>query len=206
MNKRGLFSGFVILPRTHVPAYLICAALFVLGTVTGTFLSAGFCESGGAAEYMAGYLPSLALADSVGTFRYFLLLLRYPLLVFFLGFSVLGTIGIPALSFGRGFTMAFALSVFTRLYAVNGALMALLLFGGVSALSIPVFLLVASGAFLSSVRLGRIWFSIPAPIDPFNSAGAYFLRFILAMLTLLLLAVGERAVLGSGLLSLPIFS
>lgn len=206
MNKRRFISGIVIFSRTQQAAFLICAALFSVGIVTGTFLSTGFVESGAAGEYMSGYLPHLASDADVGTLRLFWGLARYPLLVFLLGFSALGTVGIPALSFARGFTLAFTLSVLTRLYAFNGALMGYILFGVVSTLSIPAYLLVASGAFLSSVRLGRTWFSIPAPLDPGSGAKPYFLRFILAMLLLLLLAIGERAALHSGLLSLPIFS
>lgn len=205
MNKRRLFSGPGIFPRTQVPAYLFCAVLFAAGIVAGTLLSAGFVEGGGAAEYMSGYLPALAEIASAGMFRYFLILLRYPLLVFLLGFSALGTVGVPVVSFARGFSLAFALSALTRLYASSGALMACLLFGAVSALAVPVFLFLASGAFLSSMRLGRAWFSAPVPPEP-GGAAAYFLRLLIALAILLLLAAGERAALGSGLLSLPIFS
>lgn len=206
MNKRRLLEGSRIFPRTQVPAYMMCAVLFSAGVVAGTVLSSGFVESGAAEAYMSGYLPSLKEISSAGTFRYFLLLLRYPLLAFLMGFSALGAVGIPALCFARGFSLAFTLAVLTRLYAANGVLMGFMLFGVVSALALPAFLLVASGAFLSSMRLGRTWFSVPAPPDPDNGASVCFLRFFMAMLLSLLLALGERAALGSGLLSIPIFS
>lgn len=206
MNKRRFLSGSAFFPRSHVPAYMLCALLLALGIVSGTFLSAGFVDSGGAEGFMAGYLPTLGSASKLGLARYLLMLARYPVLAFLLGFSVLGAVGIPVLCFARGFTLAFALSVLTRLYAGDGVLMGCMLFGVVSALSVPVFLLVASGAFLSSVRLGRVWFSIPAPADPDNGARAYLLRFSLAMLLLLLLAIGERAALAAGLSLFPVFS
>lgn len=206
MNKRRFFSGSAVFSRSHVPAYMLCALLLALGIVSGTFLSAGFVESGGAKGFMDGYLPTLRSGSDLGLAQYLLMLSRYPVLAFLLGFSVLGTVGIPVLCFVRGFTLAFALSALTRLYAGNGALMGCMLFGVVSALSVPVFLLVASGAFCSSVRLGRVWFSIPAPMEPDNGPGAYLFRFFLAMLLLLLLAIGERAALAAGLSSLPVFS
>ena len=206
MNKRRFLSGSAIFPRSHVPAYTLCALLLALGILSGTFLSAGFVESGGAEGFMAGYLPTLRSQGQLGLARYLMMLSRYPLLAFLLGFSVLGAVGIPVLCFARGFTLAFALSTLTRLYAGSGALMGCLLFGVVSALSVPVFLLVASGAFCSSVRLGRVWFSIPAPAEPDNGARAYLFRFFLAMLLLLLLAIGERAALAAGLASLPLVS
>lgn len=206
MNKRRYFSGLVFFSRAQVPAFMICSALFALGIIVGTFLSAGFCDSGGAEKYMAGYLASLAGITDAGTAEIYWTVSKYTFFAFLLGFSALGTVGVPALCFLRGFSLAFSLSVLTRLYSINGVLMGYILFGAVSALSIPVFLTIASGAFLSSVRLGRTWFSIPAPVDPDNGAKAYFLRFSAALLFLFLLALGEKAVLGSGLLSLPIFS
>lgn len=205
MNKRSSLSGAVFFPRTFIPVYLLCAALFFIGVVAGSLLSAGFVDSGAAEEVVSGYLPSMADVAAVGVFRYFLGLLKFPAIAFLLGFSTLGLVGIPVLCFLRGFSLAFTLSVFVRLYAGNGALMGLLLFGAVSALAVPAFLLVACGAFASSARLGRNWLSLPAPPDPDNGAGAYFLRFFAAMLFLFLLAIGERAAISAGLLSLPIF-
>ncbi len=206
MNKRRFLFASAVFPRSYVPAYMLCALLLALGIVSGTFLSAGFVESGGAESFMAGYLPALRSGSELGLTCFLLTLSRYPVLAFLLGFSVLGAVGIPVLCFARGFTLAFALSTLTRLYAGGGARMGCLLFGAVSALSLPVFLLVSSGAFLSAVHLGRVWFSIPAPAEPDNGARAYLLRFFLAMLLLLLLAIGERAALAAGLASLPVFS
>lgn len=201
MNKRSFLSGFF--PRAS--AYLLCGALLLTGVVCGTFLSSGFCRSGGAEDILAGFLAGAARISELGTATLFGRLLAYPLLVFLLGLSVLGVVGIPAACFLRGFTLAFALSTLTRLYAGNGALLGILLFGAASALSVPVFLLLASGALTSALRLTQSWFSVPVPPEP-GGIRTYFLRFLAAALALLVLAAGERAVFGSGLLDLPIFS
>lgn len=204
MNKRRLFSGHVFLPRSHYPAFMICAALFCLGVVAGTFLSTGFCSDGGAEEYMSRYLPSLLAVEDPGSAGIFWMIAKYHIAAFLLGFSVLGVVLIPALSFFRGFSLAFTLSVLTRLYSLNGALMGCILFAGVSALSVPLLFVVAAGSFFTSLELGRVWFSLP--FDPFHDARSSILRFLAVILILFLLALGERAVLNSGLLDFPIFS
>lgn len=81
-------------------------------------------------------------------------LLRWSILTFLMGFTLLGVLGIPILFFLRGGLLVLAVSAFVQIYGSVGALLAFASFGLTALLELPVlFLLGVRG--LSSAR--RLW-------------------------------------------------
>lgn len=82
-------------------------------------------------QYIEAYL-SAAEAGLLSTCSFWSLLwdnFRFPVLVFLLGFTGLGLLGIPILLGVRGFLLAFSLSSFIKLFGVEGAGVAFTLLG-----------------------------------------------------------------------------
>ena len=205
MNKRRLLSGLIGLPDKWLIYFLICGVAFSAGIAAGTFESRPFCESGAAALYLGEYLRGLGSGGAEGTLRFFLNVSAESLAAFLMGFSVIGLIGIPALSLIRGFSAGFALSVFVRLYSGDGVAAGLLLVGLRTAVSLPVFLTVASRSLRASFELSRLaLFSAPSGGGIYSRA--YFLRFLAAIIILLLLSAGGSALMNWGISKLPVFA
>lgn len=160
-----------------LPGLILCGALFLCGVVAGTF-SSSFVKDGAAlTDYFSEYLtlqqdgafvdPSFfsVLADTF----------KYPLLVFALGFSIPGVIGVPVLSVVRGYTLAFSVSVIVRLYGGDGVLLALAMFAVGTMITVPCFLILAAQSFRSSclLTLTVVRPGLRAGISPYNAG--YFL-------------------------------
>lgn len=81
-------------------------------------------------------------------------LARWPLAAFLLGASGFGAIGIPALLTIRGFLLAYAATVFARLFGLPGVTAAIAAFGVTALVAVPVLFVVSLDAFYQS--LGRL--------------------------------------------------
>ncbi len=155
----GLNKRLLLLPfrqdKQHSFSLFVCAALFIIGVVVGTFsahLSASEQElSELISQYLTAYLnsdstqPSLLinLADAF----------KYQLAAIFLGFSVLGVFCIPLLAAVRGFFLSFSVSIVIRLLGWKGVWLALSMFGISTIITIPCFFILSITAFSSSARL-----------------------------------------------------
>ena len=206
MNKRKVMSSIASVCPSWVPVFGVCAVAFVLGVVAGTGSSSAFSKSGVSGEILSGYFDSLK-GGEVGTdlAALFWWLAKYHILVFLLGFSMLGVFGIPILSFVRGFTLSFTMAVLVRLYSSDGAIAGALILGLSSLFSIPLFFLMAADALGASLELTRSGLFLIAPSGFGIYSKPYFIRSIVIFLFLVLLALGERAVLSYGVSALPIF-
>ncbi len=129
-------------------ALLILGGAFLLGGAAGCLFAA---LAGGAgaqelADYLADYL-SLAADGEVPGGLYSLLVqqVKYLLVVFLLGFTALGALGLPAVFGVRGFFFTFSTACFCRVFGPGGMLPAFVLFG------LPA-LLWAPGMFLLGVQ------------------------------------------------------
>jgi len=137
----------------------LCLIFFACGILIGT-ISAGNLD---AVEILAlqnsvsGYIAQIA--DGTHMSPHFLSVLwslgKYPLLVMFLGFSLLGALGLPVISGIRGFYLSFSISAFIQAFGVEGWPVAFSLFGISALITIPCFFLLASQAFLASADLGK---------------------------------------------------
>ena len=171
MNRR--FTFIISDDRAScLPGLILCGALFLCGIVAGTFSSSFVGDGAELTRYFSEYLtltqdgafidPSFfsVLADTF----------KYPLLVFALGFSVPGIIGIPILSAMRGYTLAFSVSVMVRLYGGDGVLLALSVFAVGTILTVPCFLILAAQSFRSAclLTLTVIRPNLRAGLSPYN--------------------------------------
>lgn len=117
----------------HLSALLCLTVSFSAGAVCGC-LFAGLLGANAQTHlfgYLDGYFELLRSSEPV---RSSLLtaaweLLRWPLLVFVLGFTALGVVGLPVAFFARGFLLSYAVSVLVRIYGGVGLVTALSVFG-----------------------------------------------------------------------------
>lgn len=168
---------------------------FVLGSVAGCWCSA-FLEREGA-EALRGWLDSYVSFSRTtgGSGRWLPVLwqmLRLPLMLTLLQFTVLGMLFIPFLMGVRGFLLSFAVTGFVRAYAWRGLLCALLLFAPLGMVELTALFLLAVSAFLHADRLGREGGGI-------GTVESSALRLAACWAALALCAVGQ--VLLSGLVS-----
>lgn len=113
-------------------------------------------------EYLDGYF-GLMRGDSVSPpspLSTVWELCRWPLLVFVLGFTGLGAVGIPAMFLLRGFLLSYSISVFVRLFGLSGLAAAAAVFGVSGVFVLPAFFVLGSDALesagsLASLFLGR---------------------------------------------------
>lgn len=143
--------------RSAATALAVLSAAFFGGGLLGCVLAAGM-DSGGdsLADYLRQFLslageqaPPLAgvVWDSV----------RWPLLVFSLGFTTLGLLGIPLAFAVRGFLLSFSIASFVRSFGERGEILAALLFGVSGILATPVlFVLGVQGLTASRCLASRV--------------------------------------------------
>lgn len=79
--------------------------------------------------------------------------LKTPLYIFLLGFSLLGTIGIPFLLMSKGFVFAFSVSALCRLLGLQGIVPAFFLFCLPAFLWVPVLFALSLQSFRAALRL-----------------------------------------------------
>ena len=143
-------------PSDLATALTLLSAFFALGGVLGCTLAFQIDSGGsaGLARYVerfltwagtSGHTPSLLLAawDTV----------RWPLLVFLLGFTTLGLLALPAVFAVRGFLLAFAIGSFVRLFGRTGGTLAFLIFGIPECAAVPVLFILGTQSWLASRAL-----------------------------------------------------
>ncbi len=172
LNKRLLF----VLPqndKAHFFGLLLCGAMFLCGSVIGTF-SAGLVRDGTGLSavlnnYLSAYLDGAASKPDL--FAAVLDAYKYHLAALFLGLSVLGVFFIPVLSAVRGFMLSYSVSAVVRLLGGKGVGLALSVFGLRTLLTIPCFFILSICAYAMSTYIFRQSLSKNMKItaSPFNS-------------------------------------
>lgn len=106
-------------------------------------------------EYLQNYLALLAEGETVSPSVWAVTweLGCWPLAVFLLGFTALGSVAIPALFCIRGFLLAYAIASFAKVFGHAGLLMAFVVFGTAALVSVPVLFGLGAVMFPSSLRL-----------------------------------------------------
>lgn len=200
MNKRKLTPWISPEPRRGFSAFFLCAAGFLLGVILGVLLSGGVLEGDSASEFFSEYGKTL-LAGSFdsGFLPVFMSVAWYHLLAILFSFTMLGVALIPLVSAARGFTLSFTLAALVRLYASQGIAAGMALVGFTALLSVPIFFLVSVDAMCASGELVRIGLFRQPPAGPGAYTADLFMRFFLAIILLLLISAGERALLDAGI-------
>ena len=131
---------------------------FALGSAAGCWCSAVLEQEG--TEALRGWLTDyLTVSRSAGGGGRWLSvlwqMLRMPLMLTLLQYTVLGMLFIPLLMLARGFLLSFAVTGFVRAYAWRGLLCALLLFAPLGMVELSALFVLAMGGFLRADRLGR---------------------------------------------------
>ena len=135
----------------------VVSAAFALGALAGMLVASQV--GGGGQESLSAYLEHYLAAAQAGAAvppRLSVILwqtLRWPLLVFLLGFTALGVAGIPILFAVRGFLLSFAVSSFVLMFGGAGAILAFFAFGFSGMLSVPALFVLGVQGFSSGQEL-----------------------------------------------------
>lgn len=140
---------------------MLSVIFFVCGVLLGTFTVSTISETGSSALYgeVAEYIDQL---ESGGIIRADIIsaiisAFKYPLLVFFLGFSIPGFALVPAVVGIRGFYLSFSIATFVKVFGSGGALVAFGLFGLTALITVPCLFVLSARSFSSSYGLWRIF-------------------------------------------------
>lgn len=136
---------------------ILVSVFFAVGSLFGCFLAFRASQRGG--EALSVYLERFlsAAQDSALTapslFSVIWRSLRWLLGAFLCGFTALGLLGIPVLSWLRGFLLSFSVASFARLYGHMGLRLAFVLLGLTGLVCVPVFFLLTTQSFAAARRL-----------------------------------------------------
>lgn len=150
-------------PGSEQRSALLCLTVcFFVGAVGGCMFAGllGTDTQTRLLDYFSGYFSALrdsgAVQPSLPSTVWEVA--RWPLLVFLLGFTALGVVGIPAALCLRGFLFSYAVSVLVRLYGSAGLASALAVFGVSGFLVLPALFVLG--------------------VDGFRGAGALLMKLI----------------------------
>lgn len=140
---------------------LIISASFLLGGVSGCVLAdlVGGNGSDVLGSYLEGYLSAVCSGGAAqpGLFTVLWEIVRWPLLVFVLGITPFGLLGIPILFLVRGFLLSFAIASFFRALGSVGLILAFVVLGLSGLLCLPVLFVLGVQSFLAAAALtGRL--------------------------------------------------
>ena len=148
-------SGFDVTQKYNlfIVIMIIC---FLLGITCGCV----FCfqsKSSNLSSSVTEILDGIMLNGSVeySFIKTYFNYIKYIFLVFLLGFTVLGLIGIPATVFFKGFFLSLSISSILRSYGQSAIFIALSMFGIQSLLSLPCILITSAIAFGVSLELTK---------------------------------------------------
>jgi len=169
--------------------FALCLIFFACGILIGTIFAGNLdaAEIFALQSSMSGYIAQIADGShrSPTFFSVFWSLGQYHLLVLFLGFSLLGTFGLPVLSGIRGFYLSFSISAFIQAFGVEGWPAAFSLFGISALITVPCFFLLASQAFAASADLGKVLIGSGKILAGTLYGSHYLIRTILCFLGIL---------------------
>ncbi len=148
-----------------ITSLALLGGCFLLGTLAGFAFS---CLGGGSEplrEYLLRYLrqagEGAAFAPSL--FSVIWEVFRWFLLVFLLGFTALGAVGIPAVLAARAFVLSYAAATFARLFGLSGMAASFAAFGVTALLTVPALFAAAHNGFRCA--LSRLAHD-PPPVSP----------------------------------------
>ncbi|MDL2288962.1 stage II sporulation protein M [Oscillospiraceae bacterium OttesenSCG-928-F05] len=140
------------------PAVFLLALVFLIGSAAGCVAAANV---GGEAEgpmvsAVLGYFSGTAPAEHSGSvFSVISDVAGYPLLLFFLGFSVVGPAAIPAVFAARGFVLTYTVAAFLRVFGAKGVLLAMSVFAPQMLFALPCLFVFGAQGISASLALCR---------------------------------------------------
>lgn len=159
--RKNVFRIWDLPSNGATAALIIMAVVFFLGGLAGCTL-ADQTEGGGEAalsSYLNGFLNIAESGEMVKPEFIFLFWksIRWPLFVFFLGFTPLGLIGIPILFLIRAFLLSFSIASFFHILGAKGLFFSFSVFGITGLICIPILFVLGVQSFLNAgTILGRI--------------------------------------------------
>lgn len=185
---KKLNSGFLL---RLVMLALFFSAGVVLGQVCSARISAASAEE--LNRYLSGYfsLEGSNASSTRALVSALIIYFRYPLLAFFLGFTSLGVVLLPALTAAYGFFLSFSVCSFAGAYGKDGVLLALAVFGIRCLITLPCYLMLAVPALEASVSLAAMSLARGKRMAPVVYRSADWLRLCVAVLFLLAGVVSE---------------
>lgn len=134
---------------------LLClTACFAAGVLAGCFFAGvlGAEAQRHLCAYLGDYFAGLRDGELVAPSLFSTVweLCRWPLLVFVLGFTALGAVGVPVVFLVRGFLLSYSVSVFVRLFGVAGLAAAATVFGVCALFVLPVLFVLGADAMGSA--------------------------------------------------------
>ncbi len=151
LTSSRISNSFSVMHRDCFFACSFFCFAFLVGSVFGSLVGLPFS---GVEPLLDGYIFSRA--DEIGLFFAFVWFIRFQFISFLMGTSFLGVTLIPLLVFLRGYILSCASAAIINSYPQNGIVMALIIVGLPSLLSIPCFFFVSTEAFFSSRKLLRM--------------------------------------------------
>lgn len=132
---------------------MICGALFLCGALLGAY-GARFADQA-LSDYLEGWLSILKGGElSFPSFWQVLWnTVKYPLLVVFFSFSLVGVVAIPVVSAVRGFLLSFSAIVMINTYGSGAWGLVLSVLGLGSLFSIPCLFLLSAQSFGAALSL-----------------------------------------------------
>lgn len=138
----------------------VLSAFFLCGAVAGCITAASVDSASG--QNLSGYIgnyvkeidsmPEYGLLLKNTLINYF----KYPVIVFFLGFTALGVFCVPAAVCVRGFFISFSVTSIIRLFGYKGMILALAMFGFSSLISVSCLMIISSFALCAAMCFFRI--------------------------------------------------
>lgn len=127
-----------------IPLILLSAA-FSIGLICGFLLALLNSPKETLTAYLQQYLHSLSESAAITVTLWSVVwdVIQWPLLFVCLGSTQFCLIAVPAALFFRAFLLSYTVSIFARLFAGKGLLVALISFGVIAVLVIPVLFVIA---------------------------------------------------------------
>lgn len=186
VNKLSARVDIAVVILSAILLCAICAGCITASCVTED--SAGFLN-----EYISknALYAGQVIAGREQFFKSLITLVKYPAIVFSLGYTAFGTVLIPGVLFFRGFFLSFSVASVIRVLGYKGLAAALSVYGLQALVSIPCTLIIAAKAmrasqrFFSFAKAGKEQRVIPHAPD------GYFTCFFICIICLTLCALLE---------------
>ena len=144
--------------RSNLFKYVFLSVVFILGIISGTYVVMKYSlnEVKDVTVFLDDFIKifSQGTVDSQAIFKTSILnMTKEFLMVWLLGFTVIGVLGIVLLVFRRGFLIGFVSAFFIKVYTAKGICISLALFSAQAILYIPVLFVLSIFAFEFSMLL-----------------------------------------------------
>ncbi|MDR1117468.1 MAG: hypothetical protein LBL09_04400 [Oscillospiraceae bacterium] len=171
-------------------AAMLLASFFIVGALIGCLLAA----YGGDGEALIASAGEYSAVGQPAMFEVMYNTFKYPVIVFFFGFSAFGALLIPITIGVRGFFLSFAVTTFARLYGGSGLAFAFCVFGVQCLFVFPCLMLFAAQGFLTSGMLFSVTRGVGKKISGQMLDSGYFARTFICIAALLLCALMEKLI------------